>query len=225
MPRGYGGRSVPIDKYEGFHDELKHDLKDDDINDWHIVNFCVEQLNKQHAKPFFIACGLHKPHLPFAVPRKYYDLFPRDQIQLPPHREDDLERRAAGGRADGQAQRRSRPVPEVRTLEGRRAILPGDVRLHRHEHRSLAGRAGKEPLRGQHHHCALGRSWLVVRREEPLAEVRGLLGHGFLLRCWARGSYHGLAKGGGTTWATTDLNAGVPEAGSMRRGTSALASG
>ena len=91
MPRGYGGRSVPVDKYEGFHDELKHDLKDDDINDWHIVNYCVEQLQKQHDRPFFIACGLHKPHLPFAVPRKYYDLFPREQIQLPPHREDDLD--------------------------------------------------------------------------------------------------------------------------------------
>jgi arylsulfatase A-like enzyme len=33
---------------------------------------------------------LHKPHLPFAVPRKYYDMFPRDSIQLPPYREDDL---------------------------------------------------------------------------------------------------------------------------------------
>ena len=36
------------------------------------------------------ACGLHKPHLPFAVPRKYYDMFPLQTIQLPPYKKDDL---------------------------------------------------------------------------------------------------------------------------------------
>jgi arylsulfatase A-like enzyme len=34
---------------------------------------------------------LHKPHLPWAVPRKYYDMFPLDSIKLPPHRADDLD--------------------------------------------------------------------------------------------------------------------------------------
>ena len=38
----------------------------------------------------FLACGLHKPHLPFAVPRKYYDRFPLEKIELPPHQLDDL---------------------------------------------------------------------------------------------------------------------------------------
>src|SRR5690606_12117428 len=28
--------------------------------------------------------------LPFAVPRKYYDMFPLEEIELPPYREDDL---------------------------------------------------------------------------------------------------------------------------------------
>ena len=77
-------------KNEGFHTPLKHDLKDDDISDWQIVNWCIKRLKTKHDQPFFIACGLHKPHLPFAVPRKYYDMFPRDTIQLPPYREDDL---------------------------------------------------------------------------------------------------------------------------------------
>lgn len=76
---------------EGFLTPLKHDLKDEDLNDWHTVNWCIKQIEAKHDKPFFIACGLVKPHLPFVVPRKYYDLFPRDSIQLPPYREDDLE--------------------------------------------------------------------------------------------------------------------------------------
>lgn len=36
-------------------------------------------------KPFFIAPGYMKPHLPFVCPRKYYDLYEHDKIQLSPH--------------------------------------------------------------------------------------------------------------------------------------------
>lgn len=91
-PRQYNLNGAPdVDKYEGFHEPLEHDLKDEDLGDWHIVNWCIDQLNRERDQPLFLACGLYKPHLPFAVPRKYYDLFPRDSIQLPPHREDDLE--------------------------------------------------------------------------------------------------------------------------------------
>ncbi len=56
--------------------------------DWHSVNYTIERLKSD--KPFFLGCGLHKPHLPFAVPRKYYDMFPLESIELPPHLEDDL---------------------------------------------------------------------------------------------------------------------------------------
>lgn len=80
-----------VPKMEGFHEPLKHDLADEDISDWHIVNYCIEQLGRKRDKPFFIACGLHKPHLPFAVPRKYYEAFPLESIQLPPHIENDLD--------------------------------------------------------------------------------------------------------------------------------------
>lgn len=37
--------------------------------------------------PFFMAVGYHKPHLPFAAPKKYWDLYDRDQIPLSPSRE------------------------------------------------------------------------------------------------------------------------------------------
>jgi len=80
-----------VDKYEGYHEPLMHDLKDEDINDYQIVDWCIERLQAKHDRPLFVACGLHKPHLPFAVPRKYYEIFPRDQVRLPPHRADDLD--------------------------------------------------------------------------------------------------------------------------------------
>ncbi len=86
-----------ITKLEGFHKPLEHDLKDQDLADWQITDYCIEQLGKKHDKPFFVACGLHKPHLPWVVPRKYYDLFPLDKIQLPPHIAGDLNDVPAAG--------------------------------------------------------------------------------------------------------------------------------
>jgi arylsulfatase A-like enzyme len=86
-----------VKKMEGFTEPVKHDLKDQDLPDWHITDYCIAQLGKKHDRPFFLACGLHKPHLPWAVPRKYYELFPVEKIQLPPYREDDLSDVPAAG--------------------------------------------------------------------------------------------------------------------------------
>ncbi len=59
--------------------------------DWLVSEWIGEQLSKQHDKPFFLACGIYRPHEPWFVPKKYFDLFPIDQIQLPPgYKEDDL---------------------------------------------------------------------------------------------------------------------------------------
>lgn len=66
------------------------DCEDSDLSDWHITNYAIEQLGKKHDRPFFIACGLHKPHMPWNVPQKYFDMHPLDKIELPPHLEGDL---------------------------------------------------------------------------------------------------------------------------------------
>ena len=67
------------------------DCKDEDINDYKIVNYGIEQLKKKHDKPLFLAVGVHKPHMPWNVPKKYYDMFPLADIKLPPYLETDLE--------------------------------------------------------------------------------------------------------------------------------------
>lgn len=66
------------------------DCKDEDLSDWQIADYAIQQLGKKHDRPVFIACGLHKPHMPWNVPQKYYDLHPLDKIELPPHIEGDL---------------------------------------------------------------------------------------------------------------------------------------
>ncbi len=66
------------------------DCRDEDLREWHIVQYGIDELQKPQEKPLFLAVGLHKPHMPWNVPRKYYDMHPLESIELPPHRDDDL---------------------------------------------------------------------------------------------------------------------------------------
>ena len=43
----------------------------------------IEEKSKE-GKPFFLAAGFHKPHLPWTAPSKYFDLYPVDRISPPP---------------------------------------------------------------------------------------------------------------------------------------------
>lgn len=45
----------------------------------------IKDLNKLKAskQPFFLTMGLSRPHLPFTAPKKYWDLYDRNNIQLP----------------------------------------------------------------------------------------------------------------------------------------------
>ena len=70
--------------------------------DWLVSQWIGQQLQKKHDKPFFLACGIYRPHEPWFVPKKYFEQFPIDDIQLPPgYREDDLEDLPPAGRKRG----------------------------------------------------------------------------------------------------------------------------
>ena len=82
---------------------------DDDatVSDTSIADFGIAELGKKHDKPFFLTSGFHKPHMPWNVPRKYYDMHPLGRIELPPEKEGDLNDLPAAGvemaGADGDA--------------------------------------------------------------------------------------------------------------------------
>jgi arylsulfatase A-like enzyme len=90
--KGLSSNGPGVEKYDGYHKEKVHpNLKDEDLTDWHTTDYCIKRIQQKSDQPFFVACGLYKPHLPFVVPRKYYDAFPLDSIKLPPHLENDLD--------------------------------------------------------------------------------------------------------------------------------------
>jgi iduronate 2-sulfatase len=57
---------------------------DDVYPDGQTAAKAVETLQrlKTDAKPFFLAVGFVKPHLPFTCPQKYWDLYPAESIQI-----------------------------------------------------------------------------------------------------------------------------------------------
>ena len=62
------------------------DLKDEDHKDGRTATRIVSYLEEKAYgdKPFFLACGIAKPHIPFFAPKKYFDLYPLDDLQFEP---------------------------------------------------------------------------------------------------------------------------------------------
>jgi len=66
-------------------------LPDRDLDDVHSVNAAIEHLRRKHDRPFFLACGTFRPHLPWYVPRRFFDLYDPGKIVLPDVPDDDLD--------------------------------------------------------------------------------------------------------------------------------------
>ena len=73
-------------------------VDDEDMADHQVVDWVADQLHRPHEKPFFLACGIFRPHLPWYVPQKYFDAFPLESIQLPKVMQRDLDDVPEAGR-------------------------------------------------------------------------------------------------------------------------------
>jgi len=67
------------------------DVPDEAMSDYKVAQWGIDYLQKKHDKPFFLAVGFFRPHLPWYVPRKYFDRYPLDKIVLPKVKDDDLD--------------------------------------------------------------------------------------------------------------------------------------
>lgn len=67
------------------------DVEDSAMGDYQTANYAIDFLSQEHDKPFFLACGIYRPHMPWQVPRRYYDLFPPEKVKLPKVLKGDLE--------------------------------------------------------------------------------------------------------------------------------------
>lgn len=60
--------------------DLPDDAYEDGVNALIAKNALINLFNDK--KPFFFAVGFHKPHLPFVAPKKYWDLYKREEMPL-----------------------------------------------------------------------------------------------------------------------------------------------
>ena len=77
------GKTLSKTKQRGRIYELP-DVADNKYRDGMVAEKVIEDLRnlKKDGKPFFLACGFVKPHMPFYAPKKYWDLYDRDSIKL-----------------------------------------------------------------------------------------------------------------------------------------------
>jgi arylsulfatase A-like enzyme len=71
---------------------------DEFMADYHIVDWANYELSRKHEKPLFLAVGLTKPHDPWEVPQKYFDMYPLESVPDLEIKEDDLEDAFVHGR-------------------------------------------------------------------------------------------------------------------------------
>lgn len=60
-------------------------MPDEQIADW-----AVEQLEQSFDQPFFMAVGFLRPHVPYTAPKRFFELYSLDEIQLPNVPEDEF---------------------------------------------------------------------------------------------------------------------------------------
>ncbi|MEN8775487.1 MAG: sulfatase [Polaribacter sp.] len=66
--------------------ELSEEMLDNKRTNW-----VCDLLKKEHKNPFFIAVGLYTPHFPNYAPKKYFDMYDLDKIEIPDFYENDLD--------------------------------------------------------------------------------------------------------------------------------------
>ena len=73
-------------EYAPLPNEVEKDMADTLQTDW-----AVSVILRAHTRPFFLGLGLYAPHAPNYAPQKYFDLYPLDEIKLPPIKDDDTD--------------------------------------------------------------------------------------------------------------------------------------
>ncbi|WAJ71738.1 sulfatase [Catenovulum adriaticum] len=72
---------IPYIRKHGIWGPIKQ--TDEETGDYKTANYCANYLRQSHNKPFFLACGIFRPHSPQLAPQKYFDMYPLESIKLP----------------------------------------------------------------------------------------------------------------------------------------------
>ena len=68
----------------------REDMPDGKMFDELIAEWAVERLDEDHEKPFFLAVGFVRPHVPYTAPKEYFDWYSLDEIVMPEVPDDEM---------------------------------------------------------------------------------------------------------------------------------------
>ncbi len=57
---------------------------DDEHTDGMVASKAIELIEAHKDGPFFVAAGFYNPHCPYVAPKKYFDMYPLEEITMPP---------------------------------------------------------------------------------------------------------------------------------------------
>ena len=61
----------------------REDMPKGKMYDELIAEWATEKLDENYDKPFFLAVGFIRPHLPFTAPREFFDLYKSENLEMP----------------------------------------------------------------------------------------------------------------------------------------------
>lgn len=82
-PFDYFAKNKSEGRPAGHFDWTPLKISDEEMSDYKVVDWALNELRQEKAAPFFLAVGFFRPHVPFQVPEKYYELYPDEKISLP----------------------------------------------------------------------------------------------------------------------------------------------
>jgi iduronate 2-sulfatase len=77
--------SQPVDPHNNEPPYAAPEVEDDGLPDGQTTKHAVAALTQIKDKPFFLAVGFHRPHMPWVAPKKYWDLYKEKDIALAPN--------------------------------------------------------------------------------------------------------------------------------------------
>ena len=82
---------IPVGEVDAIFDWGPTDATFESTPDYLNARWAADQLAEDHIKPFFLACGIFRPHLTWFVPKEFYDKFDPDTLVLPEVNENDYD--------------------------------------------------------------------------------------------------------------------------------------
>lgn len=58
------------------------DVNDTRLSDGRIATKAIELIEQNATRPFFVAAGFVRPHIPLVAPRRYFEWYPKDKLKL-----------------------------------------------------------------------------------------------------------------------------------------------